>query len=190
MLRNRWTAGPPGWRTALLASAFALGLAASAPPASAAEWGPENTVTIVDPSPVNWLSITWNTMEELLRVDHEGNPQPALAESWKWVDDKTIEFKLREGVTFQDGEKFDAKVFRKSFDEVQKWENPHPPGAFLNFDKKTKLEVVDDHTVRFVFPETDGAAMMKFRGMHVGSSAFWEQLAFVDKETKSAEGHW
>ncbi len=189
-MRNRRTAGPPGWRTALFASAFALGFAIQAPHAAVAEWGPENTVTIVDPSPVNWLSITWNTMEELIRVDEKGNPQPALAESWKWIDPNTIEFKLRKDVTFQDGEKFDANVFRKSFDEVQKWENPHPPGAFLNFDKNTKLEVVDDYTVRFIFPETDGAAMMKFRGMHVGSSAFWDKLAFVDPETKSAEGHW
>lgn len=190
MTRKRWTtAGPPKLKAALFASALAMGLAGSVPLANA-EWGPENTVTVVDPSPVNWLSVTWNTMEELLRVDSKGDPQPALAESWKWVDDKTLEFKLRQGVTFQDGEKFDAKVFRRSFDEVQRWENPHPPGAFLNFDKATKLEIVDDSTVRFVFPKPDGAALMKFRGMHVGSTAFWDKLGFIDKTKQSAEGHW
>ncbi len=50
--------------------------------------------------------------------------------------------------------------------------------------------MIDDHTVRFTFPETDSTAMMKFRGMHVGSSKFWKELGFVDKKTGKAEGHW
>ncbi|MBC7944379.1 MAG: ABC transporter substrate-binding protein [Burkholderiales bacterium] len=129
-------------------------------------------------------------MEELVRVNKDGKPELALAESYKWIDPKTVEFKLRKNVVFQDGEKLNAQVFRKSFDEVQRWDNPHPPGAFLNFAKGTKLDVIDDHTVRFTFPETDSAAMMKFRGMHVGSSKFWKELGFVDKKTGKAEGHW
>ena len=147
-------------------------------------------INVVDPSPVNWLSITWNTMEELVRVDKDGRTVPTLAESYRWVDDNTMEFKLRKGVVFQDGEKFNAKVFRRSFDEVQKWENPHPPGAFLNFPKSTKLDIVDDHTVRFVFPATDSAAIMKFRGMHVASTKFWNELGFKKKASGDAEGHW
>ena len=190
MTRNQKTAGGlPRLRSGIRAAAFATALACS-PSFAFAEWNASNTVTVVDTSPVNWLSVTWNTMEELVRVDNKGNLVPGLAESWTWIDDKTVEFKLRKGVTFQDGEAFNAKVFRKSFDEVQKWDNPHPPGAFLNFDKATKLDVVDDYTVRFTFPKADGAAMMKFRGMHVGSSAFWDKLAFVDAEKKNAEGHW
>lgn len=149
-----------------------------------------NTITVMDASPLNWLSVTWNTMEELVRVDKDGKTSPTLATSWKWIDPRTVEFKLREGVVFQDGEKFTAPVFRRSFDEVQRWDNPHPPGAFLNFAKNTKLEVVDDYTVRFVFPEPDAAALMKFRGMHVGSTKFWETNAFVDKKSGTAEAHW
>ena len=91
---------------------------------------------------------------------------------------------------FQDGEKFNAKVLSRSFEEVQKWENPHPPGAFLNFPKSTKLELVDDYTVRFVFPATDSAAMMKFRGMHIASTKFWNELGFKKKSSGDAEGHW
>ena len=166
--------------------AMALALGASAAAATAAT----PTITVVDPSPINWLSITWNTMEELVRVNQDGRTVPTLAESWRWVDDKTLEFKLRKGVTFQDGEAFNAKVFRRSFDEVQKWENPHPPGAFLNFPKETRLDIVDDHTVRFVFPSTDSAAIMKFRGMHVASTKFWDTNGFKNKKAGNAEGHW
>ncbi|MGD8493885.1 MAG: ABC transporter substrate-binding protein, partial [Desulfobacterales bacterium] len=34
--------------------------------------------------------------------------KPLLAKSFKWVDDTTIEFELRQGITFHNGEKFDA----------------------------------------------------------------------------------
>lgn len=189
----RWTprlSGPPRRSRALLASAMALAMVGAG--ASIANAAPEaNTVTVVDPSPVNWLSVTWNTMEEVIRVDKDGKPQPALATDWKWNADGTeLTLNLRKGVVFQDGEKFDAKVFRKAFDQVQRWESPHPPGSFLNYDKATKLEIVDDYTVKFTLPKPDGAFFMKLRGMHVGSSAFWDKLAFVNTTKKNAEGNW
>lgn len=180
-------------RLASLAAALAVSFAIPTGTVQAAEQkaaADKGAIWVVDPSPVNWLWITWNTMEELVRVDKDGKTVPTLATSWKWVDPKTAEFKLREGVQFQDGEKFNAPVFRRSFDEVQRWDNPHPPGGFLNFAKNTKLAVVDDHTVRFTFPAPDAAALMKFRGMHVGSTKFWDQNAFVDKKTGTAEAHW
>ncbi|WP_277620958.1 ABC transporter substrate-binding protein [Pseudophaeobacter leonis] len=36
--------------------------------------------------------------------EYKGN----LATSWEWIDDLTIEFRLREGVTFHNGEAFNA----------------------------------------------------------------------------------
>ena len=155
----------------------------------ATRWGPHNTVTVVDPSPVNWLSITWNTMEEANRVDHDGMGQPSLASGWKWVDDETLELQIRPTV-FQDGEKYDASIFKLAFDKVQEWTNPHPPGAFLNFAQDTSLEVIDDKTVRMKFPGGDAAALMKLRGMHIPSTRFWNEWGFIDPETGSAEGHW
>ena len=180
------TAGRLKQRLRMLAMAVTVTMGTAAAAATAAT----PVINIVDPSPVNWLSITWNTMEELVRVDKDGRTVPTLAESYRWINDTTMEFKLRKGVSFQDGEPFNAKVFRRSFDEVQKAVNPHPPGAFLNFPKDTKLEVVDDYTVRFVFPSTDSAAVMKFRGMHVASTKFWTTNGFKNKKTGNAEGNW
>src|ERR1700691_892833 len=34
--------------------------------------------------------------------------KPLLAESWKWIDDTTLEFSLRQGVKFQNGDPFSA----------------------------------------------------------------------------------
>ena len=151
--------------------------------------GSHNTVTVVDPSPVNWLSITWNTMEEANRVDHDGIGQPSLARSWQWLDGETLELKMRDAV-YQDGETFTPEMFKLGFDKVQEWTNPHPPGAFLNFSRDASCEVVDGETVRMRFPGGDSAAVMKLRGMHLPSTRFWNEWGFVDPKTGSAEGHW
>src|SRR3546814_1089502 len=34
--------------------------------------------------------------------------KPLLAESYEWIDEKTLEFRLRKGITFHNGEPFDA----------------------------------------------------------------------------------
>ncbi len=175
----------PVRQLSVLATALALTLGVSATNAAV-----NDVVTVVDSSPVNWLWITWNTMEETVRVDKNGQSTPSLAEKQTWLDDKTLQIKLRKNVIFQDGEKLTATIFRRSYDEVQKVVNPHPPGAFLNFAKDSSMEVVDDHTVNFKFSEPDGSAIMKLRGMHVGNTKFWNELAFVDKKSKNAEGHW
>ena len=46
--------------------------------------------------------------ESLVDVDHAGKPVPGLALAWKPVNDLTWEFTLRRGVTFHDGEPFNA----------------------------------------------------------------------------------
>ncbi|MFA5885215.1 MAG: ABC transporter substrate-binding protein [Acidimicrobiia bacterium] len=53
----------------------------------------------------------------LIRRDTATNkPVPNLAESWKIVDPNTFEFKLRPGLTFQDGTKLDAAAAKASLD--------------------------------------------------------------------------
>ena len=135
---------------------------------------PVGTINIVDPSPLNWLFITWNTMEEPIRIDEEGRTVFALAESAEWPDEKTLELRLRRGVRFQDGEPFTAHAIKLNFDEMQRWAVPHPPGTWLNFPPESVAEVIDDHTIRFHFPGPDGLAVGKMRGFHIASTAFWK----------------
>ena len=57
-------------------------------------------------SPSNYV---WAAMfDALTQIDETGQLQPALAESWETVDPLTWRFKLRAGVTFSNGEPFDA----------------------------------------------------------------------------------
>ncbi|CCH29630.1 ABC transporter substrate-binding protein [Actinosynnema sp. NPDC047251] len=47
--------------------------------------------------------------DPLVALDKDGKPVPALASSWEWSADRlTLTAKLRTGVTFEDGQKFDA----------------------------------------------------------------------------------
>src|SRR5438067_11950093 len=90
------------------------------------QWHPPvGTIHVVDPSPLDWLFITWNTMEEPIRVDQEGHIVPALATGARWLDDQTLELALRQGVRFQDGEPFTAHNIKQNFDEMQRWIAPH-----------------------------------------------------------------
>ncbi len=42
---------------------------------------PVGTLHVVDPSPLNWLYITYNTVEELVRMDTDGAIVPAAMKS-------------------------------------------------------------------------------------------------------------
>ena len=94
--------------------------------------------------------------ESLVDVDREGKPVPGLALTWKPVNDLTWEFTLRRGVTFHDGEPFNAdtvlfnldRFFRRNLD---RW-GIKDVAAGTSFEKVypfvTRWEKVDDFTVR------------------------------------------
>jgi len=50
--------------------------------------------------------MVWDQLIERDPVTFEYKPE--LATAWRWVDDVTLEFELRQGVKFQDGQPFDA----------------------------------------------------------------------------------
>lgn len=152
---------------------------------------PVGEIRISDPNELNWLFITWNTVEEPIRTDRDGRIVPAVLTAFRWQDGgRTLEIDVREGIEFQDGEPLTAHHVKRAFDEVQRWQVPHPPGSYLNFDPAAWAEVAGDFLVRLHFPEPDGLAMAKFRGMHVMSSAFWDRLGFGYDRVGSGEGHY
>lgn len=89
-----------------------------------------------------------NIYETLVTRDANGDLAPGLAESWTQVDDLTWEFKLRTGVTFHDGEVFNAEAVKKNFDRILDPEVASPR-AFL-YEMVTEVKVIDETTVQFV----------------------------------------
>ena len=59
-----------------------------------------------------------NLYDPLVTHDSDGRLAPALAESWERRDDRSWVFRLRTGVTFHDGEPFDAAGVRFTIDKL------------------------------------------------------------------------
>lgn len=85
--------------------------------------------------------------DQLMRLDHEVKPQPALAESWSWSEDAlTLTLNLRQGVTFHSGRPLTAADVVKNFERAAVKETG---GNLYSFLPKFKaVEAVDDATVR------------------------------------------
>lgn len=94
----------------------------------------------------------------LVRFSEDGRIEPALAESWRRVDERTMEFKLRPGVRFHNGEPFDAEAVRFSLARQLDPKNPAPNAALLG---SVEVEVVDELTVRLRTQVPDGVLLNK-----------------------------
>jgi len=141
---------------------FALGLAISS--SLAQEWRvrvkPRGTLKVVDlwiPS----VSVNYNYAESLVTLDRNNNYVPCLAEDWRWIDGQTIEFKLRRGVTFHNGEEFNAETLRVNWQEYLGMETPENVQYEIIPDE-TDFVIIDEHTVRFTFPAPAGLALVQF----------------------------
>ncbi len=104
----------------------------------------------VDPYQSTWLFNSFIT-DPLVILDPTGKYVPALATSWEASPDgKVWTFKLRDGVTFQDGTKFDAEAVKFNLERIA---DPKTASAQLKNDigPFTKVEVLDPLTVRITY---------------------------------------
>jgi ABC-type transport system substrate-binding protein len=142
---------------------------------------PRGELRIVDKNPQNWAFIAWNIFDHLVEIDKDGKLVPRLATSWRWLDDRTLEMTLRQGVTFHNGEVFDADIVKLNWDENLRLQQPHRSGPHWNFKPGSRLEIRDPYTVRFVFPEPDGGAMARFVLMHMANRQFHRDFGWGEK---------
>jgi ABC-type transport system substrate-binding protein len=136
---------------------------------------------IVDKNHANWASVVFNVFEHLMELNTDGTLVPRLATGWQWHDDRTLEFRLRQGVTFHNGEVFDAEVVKLNWEENTRLRQPHRSGTYMNFKPGSRLEIVTPQIVRFIFPEPDGGALEKLRAMHIGNRQFYRELGWGEK---------
>jgi peptide/nickel transport system substrate-binding protein len=103
--------------------------------------------------------------DTLLRWEEPGKLAPFLATSWKNIDPVTWELTLRDGVTFQDGEKFDAAAVKFSYETMLDPANKSPSRADHTFVKE--VQVVDPRTVRIVTNQPYPTAPNQFTMLHM-----------------------
>ena len=97
-----------------------------------------------------------NVYEGLTLTDQNGQPYPALAESWEVSDDGlTYTFHLREGVTFHDGTSFEAEDVKFTYDRAR---GPDSQNAGKRiFGAIDTIETPDDATVVVTLSRPDGS---------------------------------
>jgi peptide/nickel transport system substrate-binding protein len=84
--------------------------------------------------------------DKLLDIDEKLNIVPQLATSYEWsADSKALTMKLRQGVTFHDGEKFDAAAVKFNIERHKTMAGSNRRGELAPV---TTVDVLDPSTVR------------------------------------------
>jgi peptide/nickel transport system substrate-binding protein len=122
-----------------------------------------------------------NYAEYLVGLDKDNNWVPELAEDWRWIDDKTLELKLRQGVTFHNGERFDAEAVKVNWEHYRELEQP-TPSRVLNLTDEIVLKIFDEYKLRFIFPAPDALAFVKFFHFSMFAPSFFVEHTFGDYE--------
>jgi peptide/nickel transport system substrate-binding protein len=88
--------------------------------------------------------------------------EPQLATSWKRIDDLTMQFKLREGVTFHNGDPFDAEAVKYSIENILQPQVAAPlRTSYLSFQR---VDIIDSHTVNIVTHKPDPVFLARLSG--------------------------
>ena len=84
--------------------------------------------------------------DKLVDIDEKLGLVPQLAQSWEWsADSKALTMKLRPGVTFHDGEKFDAAAVKFNIERHKTLPGSNRRGELAPV---TTVDVIDPMTVR------------------------------------------
>lgn len=152
-----------------VAVAAMAGLVAPAPAMAA---GTLTLTTTLDPGswdPVDtflvaWSNVATNIFDGLTYRGPDLKLEPALATSWEEMDEgKRYRFHLREGVTFQDGEPFNAEAVKYTFERMLGDQGEASPQR-ANYAAIDHIQIIDDMTVDFYLKQPDPVLLTKLAG--------------------------
>ncbi|MBW2057937.1 MAG: twin-arginine translocation signal domain-containing protein [Deltaproteobacteria bacterium] len=90
--------------------------------------------------------------DPLIYLDAAGKVFPALAKSWEFSNDnKTVTFKLEQGVRFHDGSPFNAAVMKWTVERQLAKETASPTAWMLG--PIESVQVIDEYTVAYNYKE-------------------------------------
>ena len=147
-----------------------LGMAVAAMPAAAQKSA--DTLRIVERNAVTNIDPYYNQLRSGLVLAHQAwdglvyrdpdtfQPKPLLATEWKIVDDLTIEFKLRQGVKFHNGDPFTADDVVYTLNTVSAADSKVSTPSNSNWIET--VEKIDDFAVRVKLKKPTPAALEYF----------------------------
>lgn len=103
--------------------------------------------------------------EGLVRFGPEGEIVPALATGWRRLDATTLQFTLREGVVFHNGEPFDAHSVKFSVERYLNRGTGFPALGFI--DSIERVEIISETTVNVITKRPDGLLLNRLAGFMV-----------------------
>lgn len=107
-----------------------------------------------------------HVFEALIETDEDQKLMPALASSWRTIDDTTWEFKLRSGVKFSNGDAFSARDVIYTFCRVPLVEGS--PGHFGSFTRSiASIETPDPLTMIVKTTKPDPLLPISFTTMGI-----------------------
>lgn len=124
--------------------------------------------------------LVWDTL--LYKKADGSGYEPLLAESWEWLDDTTIEFKLRDDVQWHDGEQFTAEDVVYTYNYISNPDNGVNVQSNVNWIDHA--EAVDMYTVRVHLDEPFPPALEYVSTLH----AMLPKGFFGDDGTAGANG--
>lgn len=115
-----------------------------------------NPITVGD----RWGLTTVNMIySPLVRIEGDGTQKMELAEKVEQANDgKSVTVKLKDNVTWSDGEKFTADDVVFTYTEKAKKENGNADSLLID-GKPVEVEKIDEVTVKFNLPSVSAAAM-------------------------------
>lgn len=128
-----------------------------ATPTDPQSWDPIDTFLL------DWSSVASSIYEGLVDRNLDLELEPGLAESWEFKDDLTLEFKLREGVEFHNGEPFNANAVKFTFDRLLGEEGAKGPQQ-SNYTSIDSVEIINDYEVVFHLNQPDPVLLTKLAG--------------------------
>ena len=102
--------------------------------------------------------IAHHVWDHLIYRDPKTNEyKPSLATGWRWADEKTLEFELRQGVKFHNGEPFDADDVVHTINFITKPENKVTTASNVNW--MAGAEKISQYKVRIALKKPFPAAL-------------------------------
>lgn len=112
--------------------------------------------------------------DSLVTIDGNGDFVPGVAESYTVVDDTTIEFVLRDGVTFTNGEPMNADAVAYSIERIS---DPEVNSHYLpQFESIEEVEIVDDLNLTLHLAGPDAAIIDTLTHLFVVPPVYTEEV--------------